>query len=143
MTVEIPYAPVDTVIRNAAPSLRVSSGATEELAARIQEKGAALATCAAENVSKDGRKTIMLKDLPFGVPEVQKGDLTLPVAPVDRIARLRIDDYRVSKDARIGLAAYLEDWSIEAAECAGLLADHAGRRTIQQDDIEVYFRVSE
>lgn len=143
MTVEIPYAPVDTVIREAAPSLRVSSGATEELAARIQEKGASLAVSAAENASKDGRKTIMLKDLTFDPPEVGKEDLTLPVAPIDRIARLRIDDYRVSKDARIALAAYLETWSVEAAESAALLADHAGRRTIQHDDVEVYFQISD
>lgn len=141
MTVEIPFAPVDTVIRNAAPELRVSSGATEELASRIQEEGASLAVEAAEKASGSGRKTIMVGDLDFDIPSVRKEDLTLPVAPIDRIARLRIDDYRVSKDARVALAAYLENWAIEAAESAALLAEHAGRRTIQGEDIEVYFKI--
>jgi len=141
MTVEIPFAPVDTVIRNAAPDLRVSSGATEELASRIQDEGASLAVGAAEEASEDGRKTIMLDDFGFDATEVRKEDLTLPVAPVDRIARLRIEDYRVSKDARVALAAHLEEWAVEAAESAAALAEHAGRRTVQKEDIEIYFKI--
>lgn len=141
MRVEIPFSPVDTVIRNAAPELRVSSGATEELAARIQDKGASLAVNAAENATADGRKTIMVEDFDFDVPDTSKEELTIPVAPVDRIARLRIDDYRVSKNARVGLAGYLEDWAIEVAESAALLAEHADRRTIQREDVETYFEV--
>ena len=48
MSVELPFAPVDTVIRRQAGGLRVSAEAAEELARRIQEEGADLAAAAAE-----------------------------------------------------------------------------------------------
>jgi histone H3/H4 len=66
--------------------------------------------------------------------------LELPVAPVDRIARLRIDDrYRVSMEARVALADVLEDYADNVAAAAAILARHADRRTIQAEDIETYF----
>jgi histone H3/H4 len=143
MSVELPFAPVDAVIRRHAGDLRVSADAAEELARRIQRHGASLAVDAAETASADGRKTLMAAD--FGVESVPDGgDLTLPVAPVDRIARLDVDDrFRVSKDARIALADVLEVWASEAAQGAALLAEHAGRRTVQAEDIETYFQLVE
>jgi histone H3/H4 len=70
--------------------------------------------------------------------------LTLPIAPVDRIARLDIDDrFRVAEDARFVLGEILEAFATEAAEGASILAEHAGRRTIQAEDIETYFRLVE
>jgi len=53
----------------------------------------------------------------FGVEQViSREDLILPVAPIDRIARLRIDDrYRVGVDARIALADILEDYADNVA----------------------------
>lgn len=139
MSVELPFAPVDTIIRRQAGSLRVSADAAEELARRIQSYGAELAIGAAERATEDGRKTIMAED--FEVETVvDDTELTLPIAPVDRIARLRIDDsYRVGMDARIALADILEDYATNVAESAALLARHAGRRTIQAEDIETYF----
>ncbi len=75
---------------------------------------------------------------------VDKDDLELPVAPVDRIARLEIDDrYRVSMDARIALADILEDYADNVARAAAILARHADRRTIIDDDIETYFSLFE
>ncbi|MFB6300843.1 MAG: histone [Halobacteriales archaeon] len=141
MSVELPFAPVDTIIRRQAGSLRVSADAAEELARRIQSYGAELAVDAAERATEDGRKTIMAED--FGVETtVDDSELTLPIAPVDRIARLRIDDsYRVGMDARIALADILEDYATNIAESAALLARHAGRRTIQAEDIETYFEL--
>ena len=59
MSVELPFAPVDTVIRRNAGQLRVSAEAAEELARRIQERGAALAAEAAESATADGRKTLI------------------------------------------------------------------------------------
>jgi histone H3/H4 len=143
MSVELPFAPVDAVIRRHAGDLRVSADAAEELARRIQDYGASLAVDAAERASADGRKTLMVED--FGVESVPDGgDLTLPVAPVDRIARLDVDDrFRVSKDARVALADVLEAWAAEAAEGATVLAEHAGRRTVQAEDIETYFQLVE
>ena len=47
MSVELPSAPVDSVIRRNADGLRVGSDATEELARRIQDRGAELARAAA------------------------------------------------------------------------------------------------
>ncbi|PSQ16933.1 aldolase [Halobacteriales archaeon QS_8_69_26] len=141
MSVELPFAPVDSVIRRNAGGLRVGSDATEELARRIQEHGAELAAEAAEAATADGRKTLMAED--FGVGTAPgKDDLTLPIAPVDRIARLDIDDrYRVSMDARVALASILESFADEVAENASVLARHADRRTIKAEDVETYFAV--
>ncbi|RQG94386.1 histone family protein [Natrarchaeobius chitinivorans] len=143
MNVELPFAPVDTIIRRNAGDLRVSADASKELAARIQRHGSDLATDAAQRATADGRKTLMAAD--FGVETViDKDDLELPVAPVDRIARLEIDDqYRVSMDARIALADILEDYADNVAQAAAILARHADRRTIIDDDIETYFSLFE
>ncbi|WP_380678156.1 histone family protein [Salinigranum sp. GCM10025319] len=139
MSVELPFAPVDSIIRRNAGDLRVSADAAEELARRIQEHGSALAVEAADRATADGRKTLMAAD--FDVEQVvDRGELELPVAPVDRIARLRIDDrYRVSMEARIALADVLEDYADNVASAAATLARHADRRTIQAEDIETYF----
>jgi histone H3/H4 len=81
----------------------------------------------------------------FGVEQVvTREDLTLPVAPIDRIARLRIDDrYRVGVDARVALADILEDYADNVASAAATLARHADRRTVQAEDIETYFALFE
>ncbi|PSP82615.1 aldolase [Halobacteriales archaeon QS_6_64_34] len=142
MSVELPFAPVDAVIRRNAGGLRVSAGAAEELARRIQERGATLATTAAEEATRDGRKTLMPSD--FGVEGVpDKDGLELPVAPVDRIARLDIDDdYRVAMDARVALAAILESFADDVAAAAADLARHADRRTVKAADVETYFELA-
>ncbi len=141
MSVELPFAPVDTIIRRNAGSLRVSADAAQELATRIQDRGAALATDAAQRATEDGRKTVMAAD--FGVDEVPDADrLELPIAPIDRIARLDVDDrYRVGQEARVALASLLEEFADEAAAGAALLARHAGRRTVQAEDVETYFEL--
>ncbi|PSQ20848.1 aldolase [Halobacteriales archaeon QS_8_65_32] len=143
MSVELPFAPVDAVIRRNAGSLRVSADAAEELARRIQLRGAALAADAAERATADDRKTLMIAD--FGTDgSATRNSLTLPVAPVDRIARLDIDDqYRVSMDARVALADLLESYADDVAEGAAVLARHAGRRTVTADDVETYFALVE
>ncbi|WP_247003816.1 histone [Halosolutus gelatinilyticus] len=143
MNVELPFAPVDTIIRRNAGDLRVSADASEELAKRIQDHGSELAIGAADRATADGRKTLMAAD--FEVKQVvDKDDLELPVAPVDRIARLEIDDrYRVSMDARVALADILEDYADNVARAAATLAHHADRRTITDDDIETYFSLFE
>ncbi|ELY98675.1 MULTISPECIES: histone [Natrialba] len=143
MNVELPFAPVDTIIRRNAGDLRVSADASAELAARIQDRGSDLAIDAADRATADGRKTLMASD--FEVETVvEKDELELPVAPVDRIARLEIDDrYRVSMDARVALADILEDYADNVAGASAILARHADRRTIIDDDIETYFSLFE
>ncbi|WP_435344329.1 histone [Haloarchaeobius sp. HRN-SO-5] len=143
MSVELPFAPVDSIIRRNAGDLRVSADAAEELARRIQHHGATLAEDAAKEATADGRKTLMASD--FGVEAtIDKDELELPVAPVDRIARLYIDDsYRVSMDARVALADILEDYADNVAAAAAKLARHADRRTIKAEDIETYFALFE
>jgi histone H3/H4 len=143
MTVELPSAPVDAVIRRNAGGLRVSADATEALARRIQSRGAEIAADATGPADADGRKTITAADL--GVEDVPAADdLLLPIAPVDRIARLDLDDrYRVGADARVALAALLEAYADEVAAGAALLARHADRRTIQAEDVETYFELVE
>lgn len=143
MSVELPFSPVDGIIRRNAGGLRVSAGATAELARRIETHGARLAQEAATRADADGRKTLMAEDFDLEtLPE--KDELALPIAPVDRIARLEIDDrYRVAMDARIALAAILEQFADTVADAAALLARHAERRTIHERDIETYFELSE
>jgi histone H3/H4 len=140
MSVELPFAPVDTIIRRNAGELRVSAEAAEALAGRIQERGAALAVDAAERATADGRKTLMAED--FGAAPTDRSALELPVAPVDRIARLDIDDrYRVAMDARVALAGLLEAFADTVAAAAAVLARHADRRTVKRADVEAYFRL--
>lgn len=143
MSVELPSAPVDTIIRRQAGTLRVSADAVTALAKRIQAEGARVATDAAERADMDGRKTIMAGD--FGARDVpEQTSLVLPIAPVDRIARLDIPDrYRVGVDARLALAEYLESYADDVARGATILARHADRRTIQAEDIETYFELIE
>ncbi|MFC7193559.1 histone [Halosimplex aquaticum] len=142
MSAELPFAPVDTIIRRNAGSLRVSAEAAEELARRIQQRGADLAVEAAEVATADGRKTLMASDFGAEVTE-DKDDLELPIAPVDRIARLDIDDYRVSMDARVALASELETFADRVAAAAADLARHADRRTVKAEDVEAYFRLAQ
>jgi histone H3/H4 len=142
MSVELPFAPVDAVIRRNAGDIRVSADAVEELARRIQAHGASLAVEAAERADADGRKTLMADD--FDIMNVDRDAVELPIAPVDRIARLDIDDrYRVSMDARVALASILEDYADDIAATTRILARHADRRTIKSDDIEVYFDIQQ
>lgn len=138
MSVELPFAPVDGLIRDNAADLRVSAAAPEVLARHIQDYGAELAVEAAQRADADGRKTLRAVD--FGVEEPPGRDaLALPIAPVDRIARLRIDgSYQVSEDARLALADRLESYAATIAAGAALLARHADRRTVQAEDIETY-----
>jgi histone H3/H4 len=148
MSVELPFAPVDTVIRRNAGSLRVSAEAAEELARRIQEHGAALAVRAAERATEDNRKTLMAEDFEGvvdGAPtDADPDGLELPIAPVDRIARLEIDDsYRVAMDARVALAGILERYADRVAAAAAVLARHADRRTVKDEDVAAYFRLAE
>ena len=141
MSVELPFAPMDTVIRRNTDGLRVSADAAEALAAHVQTVGATLAQDAAEVATADGRKTLTASD--FGVESTPDPDaLTLPIAPVDRIARLEIHDrYRVSMDARIALADVLETNAEDVADAAATLARHAGRRTVQAEDIDTYLEL--
>ena len=141
MSIELPFAPVDDIIRRNADGLRVSAGAAEELARRIQAEGAQRAIGAAERAETEGRKTLMVADFGADAPPA-KADLALPIAPVDRIARLDIDDrYRVAMDARLALTAVLESYADDVAAAAALLARHADRRTIKAEDIEAYFHL--
>ncbi|MFB6104101.1 MAG: histone-like protein [Halobacteriaceae archaeon] len=138
MSVELPFAPVDDLVRRNADGLRVGTGAVEALATAIQDHGAALAVTAAEHATADGRKTLMVEDFP-DVDPADRDAVTLPIAPVDRIARLDIDDrYRVSMDARVALAAKLEADAASIAAGAATLARHADRRTVQAEDVTVY-----
>ena len=140
MSVELPFAPVDTIIRRNAGELRVSAEAAAELAARIQERGATLATVAAERATADERKTLMVED--FAFEAASASELELPIAPIDRIARLDIDDrYRVSTDARVALAAKLESFADTVAAAAAVLARHAARRTVKATDVATYFEL--
>ncbi len=143
MSFELRFAAVDAFFRRNAGSLRVSGDADDALAVRFQRSGATLAVEAAESATADGRKTLMAGD--FGVEQVvDRESLELPIAPIDRIARLEIDDsYRVSMDARIALADILEDYADNIAAAAVTLAHHADRRTVQADDIETYFSLFE
>ncbi len=143
MSVELPVAPVDALIRREAGGLRVSADAAEELARRIQQAGADMAVHAADNASDDGRKTLMAQDFDVSDP-AEKGELALPIAPIDRIARLDIEDrYRVAMDARLALASRLEAFATDVAAAAAVLAAHADRRTIKGEDVELYFELKQ
>lgn len=143
MRVELPFSPVDSLIRTQAGDLRVSADAAEALAREIQSEGRSTAAVAAGSTEADGRKTIMVED--FDDLEVPpRESLTLPIAPVDRIARLDVDEqFRVAEDARLALTGLLEERAKAVAAGARKLAEHAGRRTIQAEDVELYVELCE
>jgi len=144
MSVELPFAPIDTIIRRNAGDLRVSAEAAAELARRIQDHGADLAVEAAEQATEDGRKTLMAEDFEGDGTDADGDELELPIAPVDRIARLDIDDgYRVSMDARVALAGILEAYADRVAAAAAVLARHADRRTVKAEDVEAYYELQQ
>ena len=60
----------------------------------------------------------------------------LPIAPVRRILR-NAGAERISDDACVALAEVLEDRATIISEKAILLANHAGRKTVQVEDIEL------
>ncbi len=60
----------------------------------------------------------------------------LPIAPVDRLVREAGAD-RVSEGAREALAKILEDQGMKIAKEAIKLAEHAGRKTVKIEDIEL------
>lgn len=138
MSVELPFAPVDGLIRRNVGDARVSAAAAEALAHHIQDYGADLAVEAASRADEDGRRTLQAGDFDVEDPPIREA-LALPIAPVDRIARLRIDDtYQVSEGARLALAKRLEDYGDTIASGALVLANHADRRTVKAEDIEAY-----
>lgn len=142
MSVELPFAPVDSIIRRADPDIRVGADAPKKLAKKIQEEGAKKAKEAADLAKKDNRKTLMLEDMEkVHIKTDLEEDFILPLAPIDRIARLELENFRVSEDARKSLAGYLEKWSIDVAGSACQLAKHSGRRTVKEEDITAYFEI--
>ena len=141
MSMELPFAPVDTIIRRNSGTLRVGSEATGELARLIQIEGANIAIEAAKIAKENGRKTIQEGDFNIGKRDLER-ELVLPIAPVDRIARSEIDNrYRIGNDARLILAEYLESYADQIAKKSVILARHAGRKTIQKEDIEICVRI--
>jgi histone H3/H4 len=60
----------------------------------------------------------------------------LPLAPVERIIRKAGAD-RVSEGAGIELGKVLEDYGLEVSREAIILAKHAGRTTVKQEDIRL------
>lgn len=60
----------------------------------------------------------------------------LPLAPVERIIRNAGGD-RVSEGAGIELARKLEDYGLDVSREAVMLAKHAGRTTIKEEDIRL------
>lgn len=60
----------------------------------------------------------------------------LPLAPVERIIR-KAGAERVSYDASVELAKVLEDYGIEVSREAIILAKHARRTTVKEEDIRL------
>ncbi|KXA98816.1 histone [candidate division MSBL1 archaeon SCGC-AAA259M10] len=66
----------------------------------------------------------------------------LPIAAVDRIIR-RVGGQRVSESAARELAEVLEEKGMEIASEATTLAEHAGRKTVRDEDIRLAMRKRE
>lgn len=63
----------------------------------------------------------------------------LPLAGMEKIMKKAGAD-RVSDDAKKALKDVLEDYARKVAENAVKLADHASRRTVKKEDIELAAR---
>jgi histone H3/H4 len=62
--------------------------------------------------------------------------MALPLASVDKLIR-KAGAHRVSEDAARELAGHLEETAIIVAREAITLAEHAGRKTVKAEDIEL------
>lgn len=60
----------------------------------------------------------------------------IPYAPVERLIRSAGAD-RVSETAGVALAEILEQYGLEIAEEAIVLAKHAKRKTVKAEDIQL------
>lgn len=60
----------------------------------------------------------------------------LPLAPVERVIR-KAGAERVSEDAGVELAKVLEDYGMEISREAIILAKHAKRTTVKEEDIRL------
>ena len=60
----------------------------------------------------------------------------IPYAPVGRLIR-SVGADRVSEAAGIALAEILEQYGLEIAEEAVILAEHAKRKTVKAEDIKL------
>jgi len=72
-----------------------------------------------------------------------KDDIELPIAPVDRIARIDIDGrYRVAMDARVALADILEAYADDVAAAAATLARATPNGgPSKAEDVETYYEL--
>lgn len=62
--------------------------------------------------------------------------MELPLASVDKLIR-RAGAHRVSEDAARELSSHLEETAIDVAREGIMLAQHAGRKTVKAEDIEL------
>jgi histone H3/H4 len=62
--------------------------------------------------------------------------MVLPLASVDKLIR-KAGAHRVSEDAAKELAIHLEEFATKIAREAITLAEHAGRKTVKAEDIEL------
>ena len=60
----------------------------------------------------------------------------IPYAPVERLIR-SAGANRVSETAGVALAEILEEYGLEIAEEAVVLAEHAKRKTVKAEDIKL------
>ncbi|MHC1608851.1 MAG: histone family protein [Candidatus Methanofastidiosia archaeon] len=67
---------------------------------------------------------------------IRRDNMALPIATIEKIIR-KAGAYRVSKGAAKELSEFLEDWGVEIAQEAMRLAEHAGRKTVKSEDIEL------
>jgi len=61
----------------------------------------------------------------------------IPLAPVERIIRRAGGGVRVSEDATRELRDILEEMAEQISERAAKLAKHAGRKTVNAEDIKL------
>ena len=65
----------------------------------------------------------------------------IPKAPINRLIKTCGEDVRINKDAETALTEAVEAYTQKLGEAVVSVAGHAGRKTVQPEDVELVLKL--